>query len=213
MRDKVPSYNYREAQESLALRVGQSFQNGVHSLVQAPTGTGKTLGYLLPSMIFAKDKKERVLVSTGTKALQEQAIAKDIPSAMSILDLAKSDFKVVRLVGSKNHLCELFFRKQNNEEEGSFNLDEYEEKLSKAYLELVFFYNSRLLDYNKSITNDGIPYVLKKNFQNLNDKLKDIQVEYKACIGGKCPFKDSCTYFQGLQLAKEAEMGANGPDG
>jgi Rad3-related DNA helicase len=63
----LPYYKYRQAQESLALRVGQAFKNKIHALIQAPTGTGKTMGYLLPSMLFSMSEKETCLVATGTK--------------------------------------------------------------------------------------------------------------------------------------------------
>ena len=202
---RVPYYTYRSSQEALALRLGQAFKNNIHALVQAPTGTGKTLGYLLPSIIFSKATKQRVLVSTGTKALQDQAMLKDFPDAMNILGLDESVLKVVRLVGSKNHACELYFRK----EEDDSNMDllkSFESKYIRKYLELIFFYNSRVKDYKESITLNSVPYVLKKVLDGFKEKLDDIAVEYKACIGGKCPFKGTCTYFQGLQLAKEADL-------
>ena len=72
IREVFPDYHYRQGQEELSLRLGQSFKNGVHSLIQAPTGTGKTLGYLLPTALFtASQENEQVLVATGTKALQK----------------------------------------------------------------------------------------------------------------------------------------------
>jgi len=70
----LPYYKYRKPQEDLALRLGQSFKNKVHSIIQAPTGTGKTLGYLLPATLFSISEKEQVLIATGTKTLQNQIL-------------------------------------------------------------------------------------------------------------------------------------------
>ena len=111
----IPHYRYRKSQQDLALRVGQSLNNQVHALVQAPTGTGKTLGYLLPSALFALERNAQVLVATGTKTLQQQVIAQDVPQLRQILGLAESELKIKNLVGSNNHLCELLFRQDEEE--------------------------------------------------------------------------------------------------
>ena len=69
----------------MAIRTGQSLKSNTHALVQAPTGTGKTLGYLIPSALYAINEKSPVLIATGTKALQEQAMSKDIPLLKKVL--------------------------------------------------------------------------------------------------------------------------------
>src|SRR5690606_26639562 len=141
-----PYYKYRPSQEALALRVGQAFKNGIHALIQAPTGTGKTMGYLLPSLLFAENMKEACLVATGTKTLQDQALAKDVPQIKRLLNLG-DETKIVRLVGSGNHLCELLFREEDLE--ATF-LTPFGETFAKSYLEMLFFYNQRV-PYEKQI--------------------------------------------------------------
>ena len=107
----APNYKHRDAQEKLAVRVGRAFKNKIHALIQAPTGTGKTMGYLLPSFLFSLSENEVCLVATGTKTLQDQALAKDVPQMKRLLNLGE-ETKVVKLVGSSNHLCELLFRER-----------------------------------------------------------------------------------------------------
>ena len=97
----------------MAIRVGQSLKNDTHALIQAPTGTGKTLGYLVPASLFTLTQKAPVLMATGTKALQEQAMQKDIPQVKKLL--GKNNVKFTHLVGSNNHLCELLFRSEVQE--------------------------------------------------------------------------------------------------
>lgn len=197
----LPHYKYRKAQESLSLRVGQAFKNGIHALIQAPTGTGKTMGYLLPSFLFSMAYKETCLVATGTKTLQDQALAKDVPQMKRLLNLG-DETKVVKLIGSSNHLCELLFREENNEQ--TF-ITPFGETFTKAYFEMLFFYNSRV-DYQKKLTREQIPYILKKLTPELSEKEAAIAVDYRACAGQNCPLVDQCSYQQGLREAKEAKV-------
>lgn len=200
-----PGYKYRKAQEDLSLRVGQAFKNNIHALIQAPTGTGKTLGYMIPSALMAKQNQTQVLISTGTKTLQNQAIQKDIPQLHKILGLNKSELKVIRLVGSSNHLCELMYRNEKND--GLLmQMETFEEKFSQAYMESLFFSNQRAVDYNKIITRENIPYSMKRRVGALNELSEKVAVDYRACSGNKCPFSANCTYLNGWRKAKEADL-------
>lgn len=208
LKEKIPHYSFRESQEKLSLRVGQSFLNGIHSLVQAPTGTGKTIGYLLPSVLLAKSKKEQVLISTGTKALQNQALTKDIPLVFDMLDLGKTDLNILRLIGSSNHYCELMFRNENqiHAKDDLLDVRVFSQKLTDAYFQTLFFFNQRVSDYGNIITGDSIPFVLKRKFVEFAEQEKSLRVDYRACTGHKCPYKNECTYMQGLKLSKEADI-------
>lgn len=197
----LPHYKYRATQESLALRVGQAFKNKVHALIQAPTGTGKTMGYLLPAMLFSLSEKETCLIATGTKTLQDQALSKDVPQMKALLNLDEK-IKVVKLIGSNNHLCELLFR--DDQEEPTF-LVPFGEVFAKAYFEMLFFHNSRV-GYDKKLTREQIPYVLKKLAPELSEKEATLAVDYRACVGQSCPFVNECSYIQGLREAKEAQL-------
>lgn len=121
MQKLFPGYVHRAPQEQMALKVGQSFKNNIHALIQAPTGTGKTLAYLLPSFLKVLDEKSQVLIATGTKALQTQAVEQDIPMALKMFSKQKDQLKIVKLIGSQNHLCELFFRNKTQGELFSFS--------------------------------------------------------------------------------------------
>jgi ATP-dependent DNA helicase DinG len=197
----LPYYKYRAAQETLSVRVGQAFKNKIHALIQAPTGTGKTMGYLLPAFLFSMSEKETCLVATGTKTLQDQALAKDVPQMKRLLNLGE-ETKVVKLVGSSNHLCELLFREEN--EEPTF-ISAFGETFTKAYLEMLFFYNGRV-SYDKKLTREQIPYILKKLTPELSEKEASLAVDYRACASQNCPLVNQCSYQQGLKEAKEAKV-------
>lgn len=204
--EKLGSYQYRPSQEQLSLRIGQAFQNKIHALIQAPTGTGKTLGYLLPAVLLAKSKGEQVMISTGTKALQNQAMEKDIPLIYKMLGLGKVDLKVVRLIGSKNHYCELLYRNEVNAIDSMLDMRNYDERFTHAFFESAFFYNQRVQDYGHIITRDTVPYVLKRKVDQFTEVERELRVDYRACTGHKCPYKDNCTYMQGIRLSKEADL-------
>ncbi|HNY38808.1 MAG TPA: ATP-dependent DNA helicase, partial [Bryobacteraceae bacterium] len=70
-----PNYEYRPGQLDMALAIEEAFSQHRHQIVEAGTGTGKTIAYLVPAILSGK----RVIVSTGTKNLQEQLFFKDIP--------------------------------------------------------------------------------------------------------------------------------------
>jgi ATP-dependent DNA helicase DinG len=77
----------RAGQLQLAAAVGDAFDTGVHLLAQAGTGTGKSLGYLAPTLVrLARGDLDRVVVTTATLALQSQLASKDIPSALDAVE-------------------------------------------------------------------------------------------------------------------------------
>lgn len=200
-----PGYKYRQSQESLALKVGQSFKNHVHAMVQAPTGTGKTIGYLVPAALFSLTEQKQVLVATGTKTLQAQAMNKDVPGLHKLLGISPRDLKIRPLVGSSNHFCELLFR-QIQSENSLFNQSgELLEHFIDIYFESLFFHNSRNA-LTGMISRDDIPYVMKMKIKDFKDREKELAVDFRSCSGSQCPFKNECTYIRGLREAKEADI-------
>lgn len=85
----------------MARAVEKAFADKRHLIVEAGTGTGKTLAYLLPSLRLARERQQRVIISTGTKNLQEQLFFKDIPFLESLL----GPLKVCYMKGRGNYLC------------------------------------------------------------------------------------------------------------
>ena len=195
-------HDYRKEQEELSLRVGQSFKNGVHAMIQAPTGTGKTLGYLLPASLLALAEKRQILVATGTKALQHQIINKDLPILKKILDLDGKQLKVRSLVGSQNHFCELLYRR-DLQEDLLMETRPFSQRYAWAAMDMVFGLNDLL---NLELKKGDTAYVLKKMNRDLEVLEKNISVDFRACIGKKCPYQESCTYLNGIRQAREADI-------
>ncbi len=94
----LPGFEFREGQLIMARAVGRAFAQRRSLMVEAGTGTGKTLAYLVPALLSGK----KVVVSTGTINLQEQIIEKDVP----IIERAtKRSVRAVALKGRSNYLC------------------------------------------------------------------------------------------------------------
>src|SRR5437588_6774768 len=92
-----PAYEFRKGQLQMAEAVEQALAEKRHLIVEAGTGTGKTLAYLLPVIRSGK----RVIISTGTKNLQEQLYYKDIP----FLEQSLGKLRVTYMQGRNNYLC------------------------------------------------------------------------------------------------------------
>jgi ATP-dependent DNA helicase DinG len=94
-------FEHRKGQYEMARAIEQAFADKRHLIVEAGTGTGKTLAYLLPALRLARERQQRVIISTGTKNLQEQLFFKDVPFLESIL----GPLKVCYMKGRGNYLC------------------------------------------------------------------------------------------------------------
>ena len=95
-------YEFREAQISMAGSIFNTFSSGGYYCCEAGTGIGKTISYLLPAILWSVESKERVVVSTHTKNLQEQIHTKDLPLLSSILGVP---FRYELIKGKGNYLC------------------------------------------------------------------------------------------------------------
>lgn len=98
----IPGYESRESQVDMLRAIAKSFNDGHHIMIEAPTGTGKSIAYLIPAIHFAMKNSERVVVSTATIALQDQLMKKDIPLLQEALGL---EFKAALAKGRANYLC------------------------------------------------------------------------------------------------------------
>ena len=96
----------RSGQQEMAAAVAQAFDTGEHLVVQAGTGTGKSLAYLIPAIVRAVSDDAPVVVSTATIALQRQLVDRDLPRlADSLADALPRRPKFALLKGRRNYLC------------------------------------------------------------------------------------------------------------
>ncbi len=95
-------FEYRPEQQDMAVAVAQSLESGSPLIVEAGTGVGKSLAYLIPAVIYGLEHGRKVVVSTHTINLQEQLIGKDIPI---VRKLVREDFTAVLFKGRGNYVC------------------------------------------------------------------------------------------------------------
>ncbi len=99
---KNRQYKFRPGQVEMLQAVADGFQKGKHLVIEAGTGTGKTLAYLIPAVAWALSGPSKVVVATHTINLQEQLWNKDLPDIRDIMGL---DFKAAIVKGRNNYLC------------------------------------------------------------------------------------------------------------
>ncbi len=179
----LPDYEERPAQRRFSEAVGSVLRDGGLLLAEAGTGTGKTLAYLLPAVELGR----RVVVSTGTKNLQEQLVDKDLPLLARALG---RDLSVAVMKGRGNYLCLLRYRSFG--QAGSFRrLDE-----------VPLF---RAVESWAPTTATGD----RAEVDDLPDSVdfwREISAASENCIGQSCPDFDPCWVTRMRQRALEADL-------
>ncbi|HBE01744.1 MAG: hypothetical protein A2096_11005 [Spirochaetes bacterium GWF1_41_5] len=98
----IPGFENRQAQIDMAQSIGKAFNHNAVYLCEAGTGTGKSIAYLIPALLWIKNNHERIIVSTNTINLQEQLLGKDIPTAMALTGIK---IKYTMVKGRGNYIC------------------------------------------------------------------------------------------------------------
>src|SRR3954465_5109697 len=99
---KAQNFEFRPQQQEMAARVAEALEEEQHLIVEAGTGVGKSLAYLVPSVLFALERHKKAIVSTHTINLQEQLLHKDIPILKKVLPV---EFDAALMKGRQNYIC------------------------------------------------------------------------------------------------------------
>jgi ATP-dependent DNA helicase DinG len=121
---RAKNFEYRPQQQEMAVAVARALQTGEHLAVEAGTGVGKSLGYLVPAILFAVTRNKKAIVSTHTINLQEQLIEKDLPMLERVLPVK---FSFTMLKGRGNYLCTRRLHKTMLQASSLFTSPEVEE--------------------------------------------------------------------------------------
>ena len=131
---KASNFEFRPQQQQMAVAVAQALQRGEHLAVEAGTGVGKSLAYLVPAILFAVAHKKKAIVSTHTINLQEQLTEKDLPMLTGVLaalpDPVKFNFTMLK--GRANYLCTRRLQRAMQQSGNLFTSSEAEE-LQRIY--------------------------------------------------------------------------------
>ncbi len=176
----IPDFEARSGQLDMAAAVAHVFERGGVLLAEAGTGTGKTLAYLVPAILSG----HRVLVSTGTKNLQEQIFFKDIPALRQALDVP---FTATYMKGRANYLC-LHRLDQINDTSGPAAYD--------VFLPIVREWAAR------TETGD------RAELQDLPEDVpfwNDVSATAETCLGTECKRYEECFVTKMRQRAAESD--------
>ncbi len=121
---KASCFEYRPQQQAVAVALAEALGSGNHLIAEAGTGVGKSMAYLIPSILFAVREKKKAVVCTNTINLQEQLTGKDLPLLSKILPVS---FKYTMLKGRRNYLCRLRLARALNQSANLFTSPEQEE--------------------------------------------------------------------------------------
>ena len=180
---EVPNFAPRETQQRMADAVGGAIETHDALVVEAGTGTGKTFAYLVPALLSGK----RVIVSTGTRNLQDQLFHRDLPRVMSILG-TKAD--VALLKGRANYLCR--YRLQQTVESGQFKSRTQVDDLQKVR---AWGARTRTGDRSELVeVPEGSPLWPR------------VTSTAENCLGTECPLYDDCFVFKARRRAQDADL-------
>lgn len=121
---RASNFEYRPQQQQMAMAVARALEHGEHLAVEAGTGVGKSLAYLVPSILFAVARSKKAVISTYTINLQEQLIEKDLPMLEQVLPVK---FSYTMLKGRQNYLCTRRLRKAMQTADSLFTSPEVQE--------------------------------------------------------------------------------------
>ena len=188
----------RAGQRTMVAHVAQALELQRHLLVQAGTGTGKSLGYLVPALARVGESDQPIVVATATLALQAQIVNRDIPRLLQALEpRPESQAQVALLKGRNNYLC-------LHKLEGGYPEDEPD----------------ALFDMPSSTSRVGEEVVRLREWADLTetgdrDELKpgvsdrawaQVSVSAAECLGRRCPLVEECFSEMARSRAAEADI-------
>lgn len=181
------NYEYRAGQIKMAEAIASAFEDKKHLIVEAGTGTGKTLAYLIPAIAAALHGKKRIIISTGTKNLQEQLMEKDIPFLQKILP---KKFTAAYMKGRSNYACLYRIHKAENQPilDGLDQMDQFDSVRRWS---------------EETKTGD------RRELTDLPENLpfwSRINAKSDTCIGQKCPEFESCFITRMRNRAEDADI-------
>jgi ATP-dependent DNA helicase DinG len=177
-------YEFRPGQLQMALKVEKALVEGSHLVVEAGTGTGKTLAYLYPALRFSLITGRRIIVSTGTTSLQEQLFYKDVPFLESIL----GPLNICYMKGRTNYLCRQ--KLQDLRPSALFGLDILQHRLIENWAKTTE-------------TGDRAEIATLPESSALWSR---IDARTEACVGKDCPHFLDCCVMEMRRRAVESNL-------
>jgi ATP-dependent DNA helicase DinG len=186
---------HRPGQVAMAEEVTRAMEDGRHLLVQAGTGTGKSLGYLVPALLHG----DRVVVATATLALQHQLVERDIPRLVEAVSGAEDvDTSYAVLKGRSNYACLHRVREGVPDDQGTL-VDVPEGSLGKQVLELREWAEEQAGELGSG-ERDHAP-------RHTDRAWRQVSVSHRECLGAAtCPFGGECFAERARERAHRSHL-------
>lgn len=182
----IQGFESREQQQQMMVNVIEAYNDNKIALIEAGTGTGKSIAYLIPALLWALQKKEKTVISTHTITLQEQLLLKDIPLISKALGI---EVKSVLVKGMRNYVC---MRKIEETRSEQLLLPPQEaEEFAKV-------------DAWAHSTRDGSRSSMP--FEPSAGTWDRVCAENDTCTKSHCPFFQECHFFKARREAAEAQI-------
>ncbi len=196
----------RPEQKKMASIVANAFNNHKHVVIEAGTGTGKSKAYLTPSLLFALKNQIPIIISTHTKALQDQLFIKEIPHLKEIIN---PDLRVAMLKGKKNYVCLQKFKefsKEVEEELTQRSLYEFGQITTGFSTRLAHLLLASWIIETERGDWDELPYWFKEKIAKRIER--DICNIDELCDHGTCEFyeQQKCFLMKARSRAKDADI-------
>lgn len=176
----MPGYEPRPTQVEMATLIEETLDTGDNAVIEAGTGTGKSLAYMIPAVLSGK----QVIISTGTKSLQGQLWEKDIPFLQGLL----GGFSAALLKGRGNYLCLHHMDQLTQTEELMSRMGDNEDAFGFRMMESSAQWPA-LKEWAKQTTDGDIDAA---PFQVTPELRESVTATSETCIGQKCPFFGQC---------------------
>lgn len=191
----------RDGQRTMAAHVARSLVTEKHLLVQAGTGTGKSLGYLVPAIVSAQHSEKPIIVATATLALQSQIVHRDIPRLLEALgDQPEHETDVAILKGRNNYACLHKVEGGYPEDDGDtlFEMDAATGATGKLGEEIL-----RLRSWVQTTDTGDRDELLP----GVSDRAwRQVSVTASECLGRKCPLIEECFSENARTQAADADI-------
>lgn len=185
---KYPQYKFRTEQVEMLNTVVAGFRDARHMVIEAGTGTGKSLAYLLPAIAWSLNGNTKVMIATHTINLQEQLWNKDIPT---VREAAGFDFKAALVKGRNNYLC---LRRWQTKSKAASSADLKE----LLFILKIMFWLSSTETGDKSELNI---------MPNQNIYWAELNSEQDSCLGPACPwYHKNCFVTKARKQAEAADI-------
>ena len=187
---EIKGFEYRKEQEEMAHYIQDAINEDRKIIIEAGTGTGKTLAYLIPAIKWAVVNKKKVIIATNTINLQEQLLLKDIPLAKSII---KEEFSYVLVKGRSNYLCKRFFNELSIGR--SIDIETFSME-AREQIEYILKWGNKTKSGDKA----ELPFEVYPDVWEL------VQSTTELCLGKKCPYRKECFFMKTRMEKMEADI-------